>query len=119
MSGQYNPDGAFPRKFKTIKCTCPRNRYSLNCNIRAHREIAMDIQRVFCDFKKSRRKEKKYQSFADKCNRYSRFLVTLIITFLILLLLSQTATLVEKKAKADARTVKHIEIDWRTKPNGS
>ena len=113
----YNSNGPLPRKMKTIKCTCPRNRYSLNCNVRAHREIAMDVQRIFCDFKQSRCKRKQrmsrrvYQSFGDQMNRYSKYLVNLILIFLVVVILAQLGVWVENKAKADVRNEMQAHIE--------
>ena len=34
-------------KPRQIKCTCPRGRYSVNCRIARHRELAWDINTLF------------------------------------------------------------------------
>ena len=34
-------------KHTPIRCTCPRGRYSVNCRIKRHRDLAWDINSVF------------------------------------------------------------------------
>ena len=34
-------------KHTPIRCTCPRGRYSVNCRIKRHRDLAWDINTVF------------------------------------------------------------------------